>query len=549
MRSSSVVKTLVMVLGCSLLAGPAVFAEDTKGKWQFGFGLAYMSISDSIRSNSDVAISNNVLTDQGLPEVVFVDPRPDANVLNEPSIQDSFKFDVNASYGLTRWLALEIWGSYMKAPVGNIEVYIDDITVTPNDGSPTTPGPISNCGPSGTGTCYTYTSSAPLQTRLNTFVPVGEITMIPIQLSALFRFRPESPFDPYLGAGIGYTFANMDTSSEFQAVSNQIANRNISRVCGGEISYCDGDPPPSVKVPDADLDSVFDAGALTVEVQDAFGWHLAAGVDYYMNERFSIYVDARYAWSSGQVDIKSSDFHQVQVTAIDEGRLFLKTQDVWDATVTSDSSLWGTPYYWEDQGPLANAAFHGRCPECKGSGFFETEDKNGNGLYDAAEDDGILYVLPPGSFDPGERLGEIFCADCVNNGFLADGNTYGSGQRQFGITAFGVNTDSEDVNYSRSMDRFLSYGLDICTTPEGVGNPACSKTALNPSTPDRYVLPSGCDSNPPSAVDFRMQEGCPRPRPGPSTNRDDNTDDNYTVQGGEIRYDGFALGVGLKLTF
>jgi hypothetical protein len=265
--------------------------------------------------------------------------------------------------------------------------------------------------------------------------------------------------------------------------------------------------------------------------------------------RYSIYVDARYSWASGQVDIKSSDFHQVQITATDEGRLFLATQSVWDDTLTQDSSLFGLPYYWEDQGPLANRQFHVRCPECEGSGFFETEDKNGNGLYERSEDDGVLYILPPGSFDPNERLGELFCSDCVGNGILADGGIGGPGAIPYpNQTGIFINTDTEDVNYSRTLDRFLNYGYDICTTPQGVGHPACEQTSLGPATPDRFVLPAGCPTIVP-AVDVRVPEGCPTPVTGPSTNLVDNTTDNFTVQGGEIRYDGFSLGVGFKMTF
>ena len=558
MRSSSVVKSLTVVFVCGLLAGSVGWAEDTKGKWQFGAGLSFMSTSDSIRSNADVAIAGEDFGDIGLPPVIFVDPRPDSNILNEPTIEDDFKFDFSASYGLTRWLAIEMWVSFIEAPVGNIEVFIDERTTFPGDGSPTrdAAGTVQACGPTGTGTCFTYRDQEGVAEVIsnNTFVPVGELTQIPIMLSALFRFRPESPFDPYIGAGIGYIFTDLDLSSEFQATSQEIASREIALACGGEISFCGGrDPATTVNGPT----DAFRPEALTAEVKDAFEWHVAAGVDYYLNERFSVYVDARYSWADGEVDIKSSDFHQVQVTATDAGRLLLATQNIWDEAVgvSPGDALFGAPYLWEDQGPLANAAFHGRCPECKGSGFLETEDKNGNGLFDPNEDDGVLFILPPGSFDPNERLGEIFCADCVGNGSMlsADGirivDPNGSGVTPFpGAAGFFLNKDSEDVNFSRSMDRFLNFGIDICTTPQGVGNPACASSLSSPATPDRFMLPVGCPTIAP-AIDARIPEGCPIPTRGPSSNKIDDTTDNFLVQGGSIRLDGFSLGVGIKLTF
>ncbi|HET6278964.1 MAG TPA: hypothetical protein VFG08_09290, partial [Candidatus Polarisedimenticolia bacterium] len=282
MSSSSAAKALSITIGCCLMAGSISRAEDTKGKWQFGFGLSYMSTSDSIRSNADVAIAEQTLGEQGLPAVVYVDPRPDDNVLNEPTIEDDFKLDFSASYGLTRWFALEVWASYMQAPVGNIELFYDDLTNTPGDG--TQAATPSRCGPAGSGACWTY-SDSPAQIRTNSFIPVGEITQIPVHLSALFRFRPESPLDPYIGAGVGYVFVDIESSPEFRDVSRAIAARDLTRVCGGEVSYCEGSSPPGMTVPNADLDTLYDPEALTVQVEDAFEWHLVAGVDYYMNER------------------------------------------------------------------------------------------------------------------------------------------------------------------------------------------------------------------------------------------------------------------------
>src|SRR5881296_101290 len=115
----------------SLFASSRALAEDTKGKWQFGFGLSYYATTDYIRSNADIAIATGTVgtcgEEGGLCPVGSVDERPDINVMNQPSIRDDFKIDFNASYGLTRWLALEAAGSYMNAPVGNIEFYFLNI--------------------------------------------------------------------------------------------------------------------------------------------------------------------------------------------------------------------------------------------------------------------------------------------------------------------------------------------------------------------------------------------------------------------------------------
>src|SRR5262245_62817193 len=98
---------VAIVLGFSLFFSGRALAEDTKGKWQFGFGISYFSTVDYIRSNSDLAIAQGLPDENGLPSVGSVDERPDINIMNQASIHDDFKLDFTASYGLTRWLALE----------------------------------------------------------------------------------------------------------------------------------------------------------------------------------------------------------------------------------------------------------------------------------------------------------------------------------------------------------------------------------------------------------------------------------------------------------
>src|SRR3989442_58610 len=112
MRQLKSAPVLAFVLAASLLSvGPAL-AEDTKGKWQFGFGLSYFATVDYIRSNSDLALAGGLPDENtGLPGVGFTDERPDINIMNQASIRDDFKLDFRASYGLTRWLALEAGAS------------------------------------------------------------------------------------------------------------------------------------------------------------------------------------------------------------------------------------------------------------------------------------------------------------------------------------------------------------------------------------------------------------------------------------------------------
>lgn len=537
-------------------------AEDTKGKWQFGFGLSYFSTTDYIRSNADIAVSEKVVGEGGvlLPSVQSVDARPDINILNEPSINDDFKVDVNASYGLTRWLAFELSAGYLKSSVGNIEYYSTDQTKG-LAGSPAS-SPNSNCGPNLNKTCYTYTANVPFNVRTNSFLPVGTVTEIPVQLSAIARFRPESPLGPYLGLGVGYIFTDLKTEAPFREKAQEIDSKFVTSADKGDFTTEGG--RSSNCGPNFDQVCVeFSPGPITANVKDAFQWHAVGGIDYFVNERFSFYVDARYVWTSGAVDIRTDGFPQVQLTIVDEGQLLLLRRG-------SDSQ----PYLWEDTGVRGTP---GGPVYGAGDSLYATEDKFGgiqNTTTEGAEDDGVLFLLPPNTRDLAEgvdrvnnetgavgadgKADTIFCPECMRNGI----------------------PDTEDRNGNLFMDTHLLYGVDICTfgSTEFIGldgkvkradmNPKCFGDAngngrLDPGEDSKitntqfHVWPQDCAPTPAQVsldfknLDVKANVGCPAfPDSAPTaTTESDNAADVFIVQGGRIKLGGFSLGLGFKFLF
>ena len=557
MKRSRAVRFLVATPFCALLALASVRAEDTKGKWQFGFGLSYFSTVDYIRSNADVAIASGLAGQEGLPAVTFVDPRPDANILNRPGVQDDFKLDFNVSYGLTRWLAVELAASYLKAPVGNIEVFSIDVVKDVGNGFQN-PTFARVCGPQGQSLCFNYRGDTiSSRSDSNEFLQVGELTEIPIQLSALVRFRPESPFDPYVGLGVGYIMTDLKTGDSFEAQAKEVSELLVQApILGNAVA----DPAFTSPFPG------ITPGPLEAEVNDAFEYHVVGGVDYYLSERFSMFVDARYVWTSGAVDIRIWDAQQGLLTSTELGKLRVIQEGLLedrDGDGEFDPKLF---LLWEDLGTVDNAAFigtpgnpsAGRCSkaqgadiDCQGSGLFEMDDFNGNGLYEAdTEGTGVLFQLPPGSADPGERLGEILCPACrtVDNGGPAPVPPL-----YVGSSTARVPANTEDTNFSRSLDRFKKFGVDCSTVAPGT-YPECGGILQTPGSRPQFVWPEGCTQLSPNlplaATTAALQEGCPVPR---STNVNvsgvDNIADTLLIQGGEIRLGGFSLGVGVKFTF
>lgn len=339
--------SLKAALALSLLfVSSKVGAEDTRKKWQIGGGISYWSTIDDIRSNSTTAYAPG---GGNLPSITYSDPRPDANELNQPTIQDGWKLDFNASFGITRWFALEIGASYFQGPVGNIEFYTEDrhlaINLTPTlqdpaDGSANCSNPN---GPNFVADCRAMSgSSDPAIVVKNGFLPVGELTEVPVQLSGIVRFRPESPFDPYVGAGIGYIFTGLDTSqsdigtpvtlstSSIAGDNRQVVMRNfddvqgytdslVARVIQSGVRGTQTYPRTLADIAEIEAFGGTPITALTATVDSAPEFHLMGGVDYYFTNHFSLYIDGRYTWAQSKVEVRIDGQNQVHMGIKDFG--------------------------------------------------------------------------------------------------------------------------------------------------------------------------------------------------------------------------------------
>ena len=331
------------ILGLSMLCVATwTGAEDTRKKWQFGGGISYWSTVDDIRSNSTTAYAPVDPAQAGsLPSIRFSDPRPDANELNQPTIDDSWKFDFNASFGITRWVAIELQGSYFRGSVGNVEFYTEDRHLPVNLGqvfglqgeTQCSIGPIP--GP-GEELCYQMSGPTDATTVVrNGFVPIGDLTEIPIQLSGVVRFRPESPFDPYIGAGIGYIFTSLDTgasevgtpfvlSASTSAGENRVVTMNgfddIQDFTNGlSVANIASGARAIITYPTAGAEGDTTIAGLSASVEDAPEVHMMGGVDYYFTNRFSMYIDARYVWAQSKVEVRIDDQNQILSGIRDHG--------------------------------------------------------------------------------------------------------------------------------------------------------------------------------------------------------------------------------------
>jgi opacity protein-like surface antigen len=363
---------------------------------------------------------------------------------------------------------------------------------------------------------------------------VGELTEVPIMLSGLVRFRPESPLDPYLGAGFGYILTNLTTSDDFNARAAEVQSLHVTVASEGEWTSSNR-ADKSVAAPG------FTPGPLQATVNNGFEYHLVGGVDYYINDHMSVYVDARYVWSNTEVNITIDGAHQVRFGDFRPGKL--QTLSVGSAA---------QPIYWEDRGVAGSSIASAN------DGLFATEDSNGNGELDRGGcsnpangpcEGNLLYFFPAGPdpsaangvwHDPSEAVKvDPNCASCQANNTLLN------------IACGSPNSacDSEDANGNGFLDRYKLYGVDVCSLPTAPSNPTCTPNDFRATT--QYVWPGGCATSS-TGSGARVQEGCP-PVPAQAiqtstSSQDDNTN-IYLIQGGQIHLGAFSLGVGFKFTF
>ncbi len=93
-------------------------------------------------------------------------------------------------------------------------------------------------------------------------ITIGELEQVPILLTARTHLSTNPKVNPYLGIGLGYYLNDFDLS----------------------------DSPSGVKV----------------DPDDTFGFHINAGVEYFVNEHFALNLDFKYIWNDVDFIFKDS---------------------------------------------------------------------------------------------------------------------------------------------------------------------------------------------------------------------------------------------------
>lgn len=250
----------------AVLVVPAA-AEEVEKRFRIGIAGGVLNGQDEVPSDSANVLTlvdpNFLVTDR------YRDPRNDSAAFNNLELRPGGIGSLFVQYALNRFLLVEASVGYQKTELGNVEVQAQyDGVIVPD----TLPFLFS---------FYNVTA--------------GDVERIPLQLSTIARLRPRASFNPYVGAGIGYSFVGFTPSDEFNQLSaNLDASRGgFARVTSALFGTQELIAPSTTE----------DLTGAAVDVRDTWEWLVIGGAEMSIKRKWSLFVDLRYVFSSRSLSV------------------------------------------------------------------------------------------------------------------------------------------------------------------------------------------------------------------------------------------------------
>lgn len=255
---------LVSVMFLALLG--SVRAEEVEKKFRVGLSLGTGGSRGSVESDS--ANTLTIVNQQGAVTDFIRDPRNDSAALGALKIEPSWRATVSAQYAFTRHFVLEGSVGYQRGDVANVELQAQ----FPNQTIPT---------------------NQSFDFQVYNF-RAGTIQQIPVQVTAMARFRPKAMFNPYFGAGLGYIFVSFDPSSQLDEIST-----NMSRSEGAIATLLSNQGVQSLLAP-----TIFqDLTGASISAPSTWEWHLAGGFELSFKKHWAFVADLRYVVAQKEFQI------------------------------------------------------------------------------------------------------------------------------------------------------------------------------------------------------------------------------------------------------
>ncbi len=234
-------------------------AEEVEKKFRVSFSLGQFNTRATLPS--DAANQLYMVDENDLWEWVLEDPRNDNAALGSLKIQPGNRAMVTGQYAINRFFVVEGAVGYQKGDVGDVEMQGEFIGTVIEDTQVAT---------------NKYAAYS---------IPVGTMTQVPFQLTAIARLRPKARLNPYLGIGAGYTLVGFEPSAALSDLSTK-----MDALEGGQATL---QPRGGLSLPsNADFKPLTGA---RVTADNTLEWHVVGGMEYSFEKKWSVYVDLRYA--------------------------------------------------------------------------------------------------------------------------------------------------------------------------------------------------------------------------------------------------------------
>jgi opacity protein-like surface antigen len=286
------VSRLKAILGSSaavcvlLTASTTSRAEEVEKKFRLAFSVGDYATGNKVHSAA--ANRRTLFLPDGQIEDLIYDPRNDSGAAANFGIESQLGGVLSASYAVSRFWYVEASVGYRTGTVGNVMVQaqFNGIAI-PNEQD-------FNFG------IYNLDG--------------GTMEQIPIEFTAGIRFRPKAAFNPYLCAGIGYTFVSYSPSDEINQFSLNLdqSTGGFGRLSGTLIG---GEHLESAGV-------LANLTGMEVDVPDAPEWHVGGGFEYTFKSRWAFFVDARYYTYSGKFGMTVNGGDQLGIS-VPNDRVFV----------------------------------------------------------------------------------------------------------------------------------------------------------------------------------------------------------------------------------
>ncbi|MBP7146173.1 MAG: hypothetical protein KBD01_01405 [Acidobacteria bacterium] len=301
---------LSLALAATLFAGLPASADEVKGRWRWEFHVGGFDPGDEIPSQ---AADGMTVFDADRWNSV-PDPRPDSAGLLAARLDTSLRYEVRASYGLAAWksgeLVLDLGLGRFQSRITNIELSyaldVQDVNYTIFDPISEqrifVPGCESIGNPNPGQNCIFFSSdagSSPGNPHYENWryeeITGGELTMYPLSMNVLARFRPTKRFNPYVGGGLGYLFVEFDPSQRWKDVADQLDASIVDHVIHGQGLSGAGSrlllgKPHDVKRPE-------------ISTPDTLYFELRGGAEWQWRPKTALFVETRFNWAQDNIEI------------------------------------------------------------------------------------------------------------------------------------------------------------------------------------------------------------------------------------------------------